>query len=175
MVEIHHKQVFLATILIAAIAFNQNYHIVSSTPNAVPDTSPWWSNWSRDLDHNKIDDILEGRLRTQSSGYNDLVALFINYDHPLTKDDAKVLSHLSLTPSYTAKYINTISIRNVSISAVPFLASLPGVVMVELQPHIYPILDISTRSIKARESAEYSPNTAWQLGYTGKDLSLIHI
>ena len=175
MVDINHKKVFLATVLIAVVAFNQNYHIVLSTSNvqitkkSITDASSWWSNWSRDLNHNKIDDVLEETL-TQSSGYNDLAALFINYDHLPTEDDAKVLLRFNLTTSYTARYVNTISIRNASISAVPVLASLPGVVMIELQPHIYPILDISTKSIKARESTEYSPNTAWELGYTGKDV-----
>jgi subtilisin family serine protease len=33
-------------------------------------------------------------------------------------------------------------------------------------------LDISVRAIKARESDEYSPNTAWELGYTGKGINI---
>jgi len=50
------------------------------------------------------------------------------------------------------------------------LANLPNVVMIELQPHIYPRLDISVRAIKARSSLIYSPNTAWELGYTERIL-----
>lgn len=175
MIETRYKQTFLTTILVATIAFNQNYHILLPTPkvgtavNIVSDTSPQWSNWIRDLNHNKIDDVLDERL-AQSSGYNDLVALFINYDHRPTENDVNALSQFNFTISYTAKYINTISIRNVNISTIPVLANLPSVIMVELQPHIHPLLDISARSVKARESTEYSPNTAWELGYTGKDI-----
>ena len=33
-------------------------------------------------------------------------------------------------------------------------------------------LDVSCRAIKARESNRYSPNTAWDLGYTGKGINI---
>ena len=33
-------------------------------------------------------------------------------------------------------------------------------------------LDVSCRAIKARESDEYSPETAWDLGYTGEGINI---
>jgi len=42
--------------------------------------------------------------------------------------------------------------------------------MIELQPVIHPHLDVSVRAVKARESAIYSLKTAWELGYTGKNV-----
>ena len=33
-------------------------------------------------------------------------------------------------------------------------------------------LDVSCRAIKARPSDVYSPNTAWELGYTGKGINI---
>jgi serine protease AprX len=42
--------------------------------------------------------------------------------------------------------------------------------MVETQPEIHPLLDTSTKSVRARGSSLYSPNTAWEVGYTGKDI-----
>lgn len=34
-------------------------------------------------------------------------------------------------------------------------------------------LDVSCRAIKARESSKYSPNTAWDLGYSGKGINIV--
>lgn len=76
--------------------------------------------------------------------------------------------HLQI--SYVAKYINVICVRNVSIQAIYSLASLPRIVMIELQPQIFPRLDVSARAIKARDSVIYSPRTAWELGYTGENI-----
>jgi len=77
---------------------------------------------------------------------------------------------MNLEISYVTKYINVVCIRNVSTQLIYTLANLPNVVMIELQPHIYPHLDTSVRAIKARDSLVYSPNTAWELGYTGKNI-----
>ena len=33
-------------------------------------------------------------------------------------------------------------------------------------------LDVSVKAMKARESNRYSPETAWELGYTGKGVNI---
>ena len=156
----------LTILLVLLISLNLIVPFVSSISNVdVTTLSAWWSHWSRDRNCNKIDDVLE-----ETSQNSQKVAIFLDYDRPPRDEDIKLLSQLNLTISYVAKYIDTVSLLNVSASLIPVLANLPNVVMVESQPEVHPLLDTSAKSVRARESISYSPNTAWELGYTGKGL-----
>ena len=137
----------------------------------------WWENWSRDKNHNKIDDLIEqkfiGNLLPASFSNNPenfSISVFINYDHHPGLRDIQILQNMNVCISYVAKYINVVCVRNINPLLVYNITELPGVVMVELQQVIYPRLNVSVRAIKARESVDYSPETAWELGYTGKDV-----
>ena len=137
----------------------------------------WWENWSRDKNHNKIDDLIEqkfiGNLLPASFSNNPenfSISVFIHYDHHPDLRDIQILQNMNVCVSYVAKYINVVCVRNINPLFVYNITELPGVVMVELQQVIYPRLNVSVRAIKARESVVYSPETAWELGYTGKDV-----
>ncbi len=117
------------------------------------------------MNRNRIDDLLEEKM--PASGYMDI---FVDYEAPTTEEDTRLLSQLNLTVSYEAKYLNLVSVLNVSASVVPILATLPHVVMIEYQSEIEPNLDVSVRAIKARSSSLYSPNTTQDLGYSGKGI-----
>jgi len=136
----------------------------------------WWESWSRDKNHNRIDDLIEQQIENSLSALNvkseKRFSVFIHYRHHPTEYDIQALQSMNLKISYVAKYINVVCIRNVSAQLIYTLANLPNVVMIELQPHIYPHLDTSVRAIKARNSPIYSPNTAWELGYTGKNITV---
>jgi len=137
----------------------------------------WWENWQRDRNHNKIDDLIDqqierGSLSALTLEHEKRFSVFIHYRYHPTKRDIQALQNMNLQISYVARYINVICVRNVSAQLIYTLANLPNVVMIELQPHIYPHLDISVRAIKARNSPIYSPNTAWELGYTGKNITV---
>jgi subtilisin family serine protease len=60
-----------------------------------------------------------------------------------------------------------VALRDVPIETIQIIASLPGVERVENYgtPVLYS--DVATPAVKARESDLYSPQTAWELGYTG--------
>lgn len=124
----------------------------------------WWEDWERDANHNKIDDLIEDKNEEE------LFGIFINYDRHPDEEDVNRLSNFDV--KYVYKYIDIICARNIKASDVRNIAKLPHVTMVKLEPLFYPNLDISSRAIKARESDEYSPNTASELGYTGEGISI---
>ena len=168
------KITLLIGILIILLVFS--FQPIKSTPN-FSSVKPFisvkeehWKNWSRDRNHNKIDDLIEFKVEKTSYKDQESISVFVHYDHKPNVLDVENLESLNVTISYTAKFINTICVRNLSFSLVQKIADLPGVVMVELQPRIYSRLDISVCAIKVRESSFYSPNTVWDLGYTGNNV-----
>lgn len=135
-------------------------------PNIEEGEQKWWDNWHRDKNHNKIEDIIE------ELGPEKRIGIFINYDHHPDDEDVARLQKFDFKVKYVYKYIDVICARNVAVSDVTALSHLPNVVMVKLEPKIYLQLDISSRAIKARESNDYSPNTAAELGVTGEGISI---
>lgn len=127
----------------------------------------WWDTWHRDVNRNHIDDLIEEKDEDQRIG------IYINYDRHPDGGDEERLSDFDFTVKYVYKYIDVICAREVAVRDVSALTRLPHVVMVKLEPMIVPLLDISTKSIKARASEQYSPNTAEDIGpYTGKGISI---
>lgn len=126
-----------------------------------------WSNWLRDQDHNRLDDILDQKI---ANGIEELVNLYINYYQNPTRNDIKILESLGINISYIARYIPTVCAREVPLAKVIQAQTLQNIAMVELQPYLAPALDVSAQSIKARQSVEYSPETARELGYTGRNV-----
>jgi subtilisin family serine protease len=126
-----------------------------------------FSNWNRDKNHNRLDDLLDEKI---ALGSTKPVNIYINYRSRPTADDVELLNTLSINISYQAKYIPTICAREVPLAKVQKLLTIPGIAMIEQQPFLVPALDVSAGSIKARESVEYSPETAWELGYSGQDV-----
>ncbi len=130
---------------------------------------PWWKHWSGDRDQNGIDDLIEEKIVANSQ---ERVPIFIKYERELTQNDAERLLQFDLEIGYIFEFIDTISARNVDLKDIQKLRKLPGVGMIELQLPIEPQLFISNPAIKARNSTEYSPDTAWALGYTGKGVNI---
>lgn len=126
-----------------------------------------WQNWNYDHDHNRLDDILDQKI---ANGTEELVNLYINYYQKPTRNDIKILESLGINISYIAKYIPTVCAREVPLSKVIQVHALQNIAMIEQQPYLIPALDVSAGSIKARGSTEYSPETAWELGYTGRNI-----
>ncbi|MEE9151919.1 MAG: hypothetical protein V3U20_08830, partial [Thermoplasmata archaeon] len=127
----------------------------------------WWENWQGDKNQNKIEDIIEDKAGEERIG------IFIDYDRPPGEEDVNRLSKFDFVIKYVYKYIDVICARNVAVSDVKAISHLPHVVMVKLEPKVYAQLDVSARAIKARESGEYSPNTAEDMGpYTGEGISI---
>lgn len=134
------------------------------TPNEI-----WWHYWIRDKNHNNIDDLIDNEIE---NGVNNTVAIFVDYVRKPTQEDIELLNQFNLNISYVCKYIDTICIRDVSLKDIPKISKLTNAVMIEKQGEVKLLQDISVRAIKARQSDVYSPNTAWELGYTGRGVNI---
>jgi serine protease AprX len=120
-------------------------------------------NWFRDKNQNKIDDLIEN----QEGSLN----IFIHYNQrPTTSDVATLSTYAGISNVYQC--INVIAANKVPKTTIETITKLPNVVMVEWQGFTKLTLDISVPATKARQSSEYSPNTAWDLGYTGNGVTI---
>lgn len=134
------------------------------------DLTPHWREFSRDTNHNGIDDLIDGRSD------ND-INIFVVYDHHPTDGDVEVLESLGLEIYYRAKYVDSIIVNSVSRDQINLVRFLKGVTMVELSPYFKPMLDISTKNIKARptnlgdDGVKY-PDVWEQLGYDGTGINI---
>ncbi|UCE37734.1 MAG: S8 family serine peptidase [Thermoplasmata archaeon] len=129
----------------------------------------WWEHWERDKNRNGIDDLIDEKI---ASNLNERVPIYLKYERELKQSDSEIVTEFDLELKYVFEFINTISARDVHLKDIMRLRQLPGVGMIELQLPIEPHLDVSNPAIKARNSTEYSPNTAWTLGYSGKGINI---
>lgn len=132
--------------------------------------NPWYEGWQGDLNKNKIDDKVETMLK---EGKNTNIPIFVVYSEKMTDNDIKLLKSLGVDITYISRYnTHVISADSVDLSKITAIAKLPNVVRVEMQPELKFFLDISSRALKSRDSTNYSPNTAKDLGYTGKNIGI---
>jgi subtilisin family serine protease len=159
--------IFIAIIIILQLP------LVSSAPEetSYDHSMHQITTWNRDMNQNGIDDLLDEKLETGELD-SELVNLYINYYSIPSNNDISNLERLGLNISYIAQYIPTICVREVPMGLINQIKLLPNIEMIELQPYLRPLLDVSARAIKARESEEYSPEAAWELGYTGRNVNI---
>lgn len=140
--------------------------VAPSQSSTVP--QEWYRTWSLDVNRNRIDDRLEEEFQQNDNqgGY----PIFVDYGRKTTNKDVETLSGMGLDINYVAKYMPTIAAQGATYGDIFALISLPGVVMVERDYPIVRMLDTSSPGVKARESDLYSPETAWDEGYTGRDI-----
>jgi serine protease AprX len=135
-----------------------------------PSDSGWWDNWMWDRDRNAIDDRLDEKISegplTQRTG------IFIDYLTAPKQQDVDRLLNFDLEVKYVYNLIETICARNVLITEIEAISKLPGVVMVEYEDEVWGYLDVGSPTVKARPSLEYSPNTVWDMGIFGTDISV---
>jgi serine protease AprX len=130
----------------------------------------WWESWIRDSDHNKIDDVLD--LMIKNNPATDRTRVFIDYSRKTTSDDADRLISYDLDVKSIYNIINTINVENVLLSDIEKLSKLPEVVMIEYEDEVHSFNNVGARTVKARNSTEYSPKTVWDLGYDGTGISI---
>ncbi|UCH88374.1 MAG: S8 family serine peptidase, partial [Thermoplasmata archaeon] len=66
--------------------------------------------------------------------------------------------------------IDTVCASSVPLKTIKEMTRLPNVVMVELQPELRSYLDTSSPAVRSRASNKYSPYSAMDLGYSGRDV-----
>jgi serine protease AprX len=137
-------------------------------PAATPvDPAPWWQRSALDLDGNGIHDSLD-RLSVGDFP----VVVVVDYAVAPGDGDIGALARLGLQVGVVLPTLKAASGLAHSQSEVRAAAALPETVMIEMAGRPYLDLDVANAALKARESKEYSPSTAWELGVTGKGINI---
>ena len=122
-----------------------------------------------DSDGNRIDDYIDGRLSRDPEMRLDV---FVNYERPVEDIHLNDLGKISLAPAFVSKYINSVILEDVGSREMNAVLQLRDVLGVENAPPVHPMLDISTRAVKARESDIYSPVIWDDLGLSGTNVNV---
>ncbi len=130
--------------------------------------TPWWERTSFDQNRNEIHDSLDRRMESPE----ELVDIYLDYDREPDQEDVLLLEELGFKVTSIFHSVDAIGLVDVPISILPSLAQFDGVVMIEKRLPIIFYSDIATPATKAKESQEYSPETAWELGFTGEGLNI---
>ena len=129
-----------------------------------------WDRFIVDANHDRLDDSLEAvAARYNGDATYDIV---IRYDH---YPDGRILDRLAdlgLQPAYISKAINATILYQVPARHLWDLASAPGTVYVEPMPELHYTMDVAAPTLLARDSSNYSPNTVWEMGYTGEGINI---
>jgi subtilisin family serine protease len=136
-----------------------------SSFNTQSEEKPWWETTSLDIDRNRIFDSLDNKIK--NCGETE-VDIFLDYNHPPSLGDVAVLEDMGLDVAFVLSDTQAVALDNVLLSIVPTLTKINGVIMVEPKMESVYFSHIATPSVKAKGSEEYSPYTAWEIGYTGK-------
>lgn len=102
-----------------------------------------WSGWSRDSDHDGLDDELEHWLLTSSG---ELIPVIICYCRRPCREDASALEMLGGKVKFISRHIPVIS-ATLPREALTSVLSLPGVARLEADVPLEPSLDTSVPSI----------------------------
>lgn len=130
---------------------------------------PWWKTTSLDMDRNGVHDSLDRKIE---KGGDEKVNVYLDYEFSPTQKDIAILENMGLEITCVLAMANAIGLRGVPISMIHSLSDLENVVMVEPKGVIRHHSDVATPAVKAKESEEYSPYTAWELGYSGLGLNI---
>lgn len=127
--------------------------------------SPWWERSVLDGDRSGVHDTLEalGPLAFP-------VVVVVDYAKEPGDGDVGQLSRLGLDIGVVLPALGAVSARAYSMTQIRAAAVLPETVMVEMGGRPYLALDVANAAMKGRPSEQYSPDTAWQLGFTGEGI-----
>ena len=129
--------------------------------------SPWWERTSMDVDGNGISDSIDPYLEKELK-----IDVILSYSRDIKDTDKEYLSHLGYRISSHIINIDALVIGGVPAGRIETLLNAPGAIFIE--PLGNPILfsDIATPTVKAKQSDLFSPETAWDLGYSGSGVSI---
>ncbi len=118
--------------------------------------------WIRDQDQTFVDDEIERRF-----GVGESVDVIVDLNRCVSPSEIREMFAPFGRISYIGQTITFVLLNKVRYEDLPKLASLQVVAMVEWQPPLYWSNDVSARSVQARESTTFSPNTAEDAGFDG--------
>ena len=129
---------------------------------------PWHESTSMDADRDGMFDMLDALV---DAGSMEPVDVLVDLDRTPTDEDAIELASLVEAPGWALfPALRIVGLRNVSPMVMERLLEVPGVLMLEPRVDAVPLQDVASPALKAQESAEYSPNTTWELGYKGSGI-----
>lgn len=123
-------------------------------------------NWSADSNVNFIDDQLDALDPSDTA--NIIVDLNVCRRASEIKTEFSSFGEVQ----YISKFISFVALGNVAVSDILAIAARQDVAAVELQPRFKADIDVGARTIKARPSTTFTPNTAQDLGFTGKGVNI---
>src|SRR5688572_4930009 len=145
----------------------------ASTPSQMPQTGsavdltpvfadPWWPEWLayHDLDGDRVDDALEAHASQGDA--RRLLPLIINFNRAVVATDADaVASRFAAMVTHQFRWIPALY-AYVPADKVPLTGQLPGVVAVEWDRPLMPLLDVSAPATQSRGTTGgfYGTNTA---------------
>jgi serine protease AprX len=124
---------------------------------------PWWERSKFDLNKNGIHDSLDEK----EAGLDETVDIYLDFEHKPTTQDVINIESFEVEISVVLQNVKAIGLSDVPLSQIPSLSEIKEVVMVEPKREIQFFSDIATPNSKAKQSDLYSPETAWEAGYTG--------
>lgn len=123
--------------------------------------------WIRDRNRNFVDDEIEKRFRP-----GELVDVIVDLNECVTPVNIeRRLSEFGRI-RYIGKLVTFVLLDDVRVQKLKALAAQPYVAMVEWQTPVQFVNDVSTRSIQARASNTFSPNTAQDAGFNGAGVTI---
>jgi len=136
----------------------------------VPST-PWWERSSFDLDKDHISDAL---MQEAAKDPDSILDVLMSMDHEPDAVDAAAIERTG--PDIMVMHIYTdlwlVEVWGADGRDFRDLLRVPGAVMLWGKGAPIAMSNIATPNMKARESAEYSPQTAWELGYQGRGVNI---
>jgi subtilisin family serine protease len=123
--------------------------------------------WIRDRNRNFIDDEIEARFVR-----GEIVDVIVDLNTCLSREQIRGVLAPFGRITYVGKLITFVALEAVRVDALPKLAALPEVAMIEWQTPDQIMNDVSTRAIQARASVTYSPNTAQNQNITGTGVNI---
>jgi len=130
---------------------------------------PWYERTSMDPDRDRVADVLRPGMDSASEATADLI---LSFSRDVVDRDLSWLRSRSFDAHAVIPAIDAVTVFDVPFHRIGELFNLEGTVFVE--PMGAPILfsDVATPTVRARGSEMYSPFTAWEEGYTGKEVSI---
>lgn len=137
----------------------------------IQEVKPWWERTSMDQNRNGISDVLDPYAELPLKDHVE-IDLTVSYSRDLTAKDLEILSERGIQASHVIDLIDSVIIHRLPSYRIYEMLQIEDVVFIE--PLGVPLLysDIATPTVRAKQSEMYSPQTAWDLGYTGKGVSL---
>jgi hypothetical protein len=125
------------------------------------------TSWIRDVNRNFVDDLLEQKALARRR-----VDVVVDLNRCVPRKQLEALLGRFGKVKHSYQLITAAALRGVPVEALPSLARLPEVAMVELDGNAAGEVDVAARAVQSRSSAPYSPVTADDLRITGSGVSI---